>query len=115
MWKFYAKEYLGETNHLRGPKIMISYVDWFLEQEYREQISKKLNLKPSELYIQRVPNYGRGSSFDLRKMNNKAQDMKVLERWKEYKDHKFIKKILKDKEAMELNERIFGNSVKYKL
>lgn len=113
MWKYYAKEFLGETSHLRNPKIPINYVDWFLENQYRNKISNKLNLNPSQVYLNKVPRYGKGSSFDLLRMNDNAQNMKVLERWKEYENHKLIKYILKDKEAMRLNREIFKDKVEY--
>jgi hypothetical protein len=113
MWKDYTREFLGETNYLKEPKIMINYVDWFTDIDYRRSISAQLDLKHSERYLQHVPNYGKGSSFSLRAMNNRAQDMKVLDRWKNYQDHAFIKRLLKDEEVMKLSKEIFGDKVEY--
>lgn len=61
---------------------IISYNDWFSNQDYRRKICKTLNLDFTDDGLQDVLIYGDGSSFDKRSMDGRAQQMKVLERWK---------------------------------
>ena len=108
LWKSYAREYLGETSYLGKDKILINYNVWFLNKDYRNNIERKLELEPSNEKVNEVLTFGEGSSFDGVKFDGKANEMKVLERWKLLADDEFYKFILKDKELVELSNRIFG-------
>lgn len=107
-WKRYAKEYLGYTNYLKHNKVVISYNKWFTDENYKKSLAKKLGLKYKYLEDKYVSKYGPGSSFDRRKFDGQAGKMKVLERWKAFKDFPFYRSIFEDKELIELSEKIFG-------
>ena len=50
-----------------------------------------------------------GSSFDGMNLKDNAQKMKVLHRWKEFKDDsEFVKVLNMDDELIELSRNIFG-------
>lgn len=50
-----------------------------------------------------------GSSFDRLAMQNRANHMKVLERWKAYADDPNYASIFEDQTLVELSSRIFGH------
>ena len=52
-------------------------------------------------------NFGSGSSFDRQTFDEKAQSMKVLERWKQYHDQDELMSYI-DEEAIRLNKELFG-------
>lgn len=104
-WKSHAREYLKDTNYLQE-KTFILYNKWFQNKRYRRKIVKKLGLNFTDLGINYVPNAGSGSSFDSFKMQHNAFKMNTLERWKNYIHDPIFFDII-DKEAVELNRRIF--------
>ena len=69
---------------------------WFSDPEYRRKIENDLDLEKSEQYLEKVSNYGNGSSFDGTTYNGKAQEMDVLNRWKMYENHHIIQKIISE-------------------
>ena len=108
-WISHAKEYLGITSYLDN-KILINYNEWFTEIEYRKNISKQLGLSFKN-NISAVPKFGGGSSFDLKRFNGKGSEMKVLERWKYYRNDRRYLKLLKNKELTDLSNQIFGKII----
>ncbi len=109
LYKSYAKQFIEQpaTNgSLR--RIYLNYNRWFLEPEYRIQIAQNLEFNDSGKPYKRVATMGRGSSFDGLKLDNQAQSMKVLERWKEFQDDIFWQTIFKDADLIELSNKIFG-------
>ena len=53
---------------------------------------------------------GGGSSFDKMRFKRKAQEMKVLERYKYFQGNPEYEKFTKDAELLELSEKMFGVS-----
>lgn len=106
IWKHFAREFLGDTNHTSA--IKVNYNMWFSSKEYRKSISSNFGIF-SDIGLERVLNIGGGSSFDLLKYDGRAQEMKVLRRWtRYYNDREYAKKVLGDSEARGLNQRIFS-------
>jgi len=109
LWKKHAKEAL--LNH---PKftlmklIIINYNKWFVDKEYRKQISDSLNLKFDDLGFETVPKFGGGSSFDRLGFNGKANKMKVLDRWREFIYDDDYWELLSDSELNDLSYKLFG-------
>ncbi|MFH1402429.1 MAG: hypothetical protein ABIG87_02270 [Patescibacteria group bacterium] len=69
----------------------------------------RLNLsKNDDSVLDKVLDCGKGSSFDFLKFDEKGKQMKVLERWKYYKDDKLYKSFFKDSELIRLSDEIFG-------
>jgi len=112
-WCAMAKEYLGITNVIPSPKTIINYDQWFADQKYRKQISKKMGLKFTDRGVNIVMPMGRskkGSSFDKMECNGNAQKMAVLNRWKEYANNEveFTEVLKMDDELRDLAIKIFG-------
>lgn len=108
-WIIYAHEFLGYTNYLQNTKICISYNQWFNDHAYRVMTAKQLGLENSDVSLQHV--VGWPSGFDVKKdFDGRAHEMKVLERWKKFKDNRIYWKFLHRKpEAIELSRKIFGD------
>ena len=90
----------------------INYNAWFLDQNYRRELSRKFNLEFNDRGINIVAKWGPtrwGDSFDGTKYDGKATQMQVLDRWRTYKDDPFYRNLLKDPEVWQLSQRIFGN------
>jgi len=68
-----------------------------------------LGLEFTDKGLEFVPVFGEGSSFDKRKLDGKAQQMNVFERWRSYIDHDQYRSIFKDFEIVDLSEEIFGH------
>jgi len=107
-WKMYAYEFLGKTEYIPD-KILINYNRWFIDQNYRKGLAKKMNIPFSDKGIDIVPTAGQGSSFDRLSYNGRAQEMKVLERWKNISTKPEFKKLFtRQDEILKLSEAIFG-------
>ena len=101
IFKEYADYFLNES-----PYYPILFDAWFSNKEYRVKICEDLGLHFTDIGKQSVSGFGRGSSFDLKEFDGKAEKMDVLNRYKLYKDNEEYKKFMKDEEAVELNNRI---------
>lgn len=104
LWKEYAEEYLGETNFLGADKIVISYNRWVTDVEYRKMLSEKMGLHFSDKGL----NSFWGVPFEGCLDNKNDQKLKVLERWKYYRENDYYNSIFEDKELMRLTNEIFG-------
>lgn len=107
-WKAYAREFLGETSYLPAGTVKISFNSWFRDPAYRADIAETLGLDHSDHGIDEISSDGGGSSFTGKDFDNRAQDMKVLERWRHFADDPgYIAAF--DAETIELSNRIFGD------
>ncbi len=79
LWKSHANEFAGVTNHLEN-KVCICFDAWFSNQDYRKQISQKLNLEFTDAGFSKISNKGGGSSFDKTSFDGNNQMMNVLNR-----------------------------------
>ena len=107
-WKAHAHEYLGYTNSLRN-KVLVNFNSWVSDINHRTSIYDQLNCDTFIPEWKDVSSFGGGSSFDKQKFNGGADSMKVTERWKEFIDNDEFKSYLRDKELIELSEKIFGH------
>jgi hypothetical protein len=106
IWVVQAKEYLCETNYIRN-KVPILYDEWFTSKDYRGEICSILNIAlPDD---DRLPEMGVKSSFDWKPEN--PSTMKVLDRWKVYRDNEIFRSILRDQELQRLYETIFDEKL----
>ncbi len=108
LWKEHAKEFIGETSSLKNSKVCVNYNKWVADKDYRKEIARLLDLEFTDAGFEEVLHIGGGSSFDRIKYNQKASDMKVLERWKHYIDDNDFLDIFKDREIIDLSRKIFG-------
>lgn len=75
MWKSHA-------NHNKN--IIINFNYWFSDINYRKKIADKLDIDFTDAGVNDVKNFGLGSSFDQLNYDGKANQMKILERYKEF-------------------------------
>ena len=108
LWLDYAKEFLGETSYLKNNKLVINYNKWCLEENYRKQISKQLNLEFSDAGFNIVKNIGGGSSFDGTKFSGESEKMDLMNRWKKYVDNNQYLQMF-DQQIIDYSERISGH------
>lgn len=112
VWKMHAREFLGETRLIPGEKIFISYNRWFTDALYRQELAGKLALAGADKGLSEVAKWGPntwGDSFDNMTYDGRAQEMKVLERWKSFIQDDFFLSLVNDPELISLSERIFGH------
>ena len=103
------KEYLNAMTDDKYYTII--YDNWFQFSKYRRKVEKDLFLIESDKWLEKLSNYGGGSSFDGVDFNGKAQQMKVLERWKDYENHTVIQNIKNNTNFLEVFDK---NSNTYK-
>ncbi|HTA81706.1 MAG TPA: hypothetical protein VK783_02150 [Bacteroidia bacterium] len=113
LWKSYAKEFIGITSVIPAKnKVVINYNRWFADAAYRAELAGKLLLMSTDKGLEEVAKWGPntwGDSFDNLKYEGKAHEMDVLNRWKNYADDEVFRSFFKDKELIELSEKIFGH------
>ena len=107
-WKVYAREFLGETSFLPSDTIMVSFNAWFSDADYRRDLAAKLGLDHVDRGRDEVSSDGGGSSFSGQEFQNRAQDMAVLDRWRQFiGDPEYVAAF--DEETVELSRTIFGD------
>jgi hypothetical protein len=107
--KDYLRQALGKEKIVADPMIYINFNKWFVDQNYRAELVELLGCdNKSTAPLLMVPNNGNGSSFNGVKFNGKGDQMKVLERYKEFANNKNYRKLFQDKEIVELTEEFFG-------
>ena len=95
------------VNNLCFKFYFINFNEWFASESYRESICKEHGLLFTDFGINRVMNFGSGSSFDRMKYNGKAQKMNVLSRFEKWKSHSAFRHLVDDEIAFFAKE-IFG-------
>jgi hypothetical protein len=63
LWKDYAKEFLGKTNHIKDNKVVINYNLWYKSKDYRKNLSCLLKIPFSDKGFKKIVSIGGGSSF----------------------------------------------------
>lgn len=110
LWKSYAREYLGVTQHRKQTPVNILYNQWFKSPDYRKHVSQTLGLEFNDASLNTVRHeYGGGSSFDENRFHGRAQKMRVLERWKVFVKDPEYRALVRDPELFELSIEIFGH------
>lgn len=107
-WMEYADEFAGVTN-LLGPKLLVNFNRWFASEEYRRELSATIGLTFNDSGLNRVVGNGAGSSWDGTHFDNRAQDMKVLERWKCLVSNTNFRRIFRGRsDVAERSAQLFG-------
>jgi len=92
-----------------GDLLVIRFDHWFAFPEYRKELAKQLGVPFTDAGLNTVPRFAAGSTFDKRKYDGKAQEMKVLERWKKAQGTEPYEKLMKrDPELDRLSEEYFS-------
>lgn len=106
IYKQHAKEFLGEKNYLKD-KLPVNFNSWASSLQYRENITKQLEIPFSDKGFQKVSKAAGGSSFDGLKYSGKAKRMNLHGRWEEYAaDERYWE--LFDDELVDFALNIFG-------
>jgi hypothetical protein len=98
VWKRLVKQCLNSNKYI----IDINYNEWFCSKRYREDLANRLQINFNDNGLNKVLGYGI-SSFDGYKFDNKAQDMDVLNRWKNYRNNDIFWKEI-DAETIKLSK-----------
>lgn len=106
IWKQHAREAIGEKKFLKKERIIINYNLWVNDRKYRQRIAEALELNFTDNGFSNVSKVAGGSSFDGLGFSNTAENMKVLERWKHYKNDESFQEIF-DEELVNLSNEIF--------
>ena len=78
---------------------MISFNDWFSHRDYRDSLGQQLGIVNTDASISGVTSFGKGSSFDKKSFDGKAQEMKVLQRWDRMAENKTYRDVIKNYDA----------------
>jgi hypothetical protein len=112
LWRHFAREFTKITSFIPKPVIRIAFNYWFSSKSYRESVASQFGLKNNDITMNIMTTVsGKGSHFDtLKDYGNKANTMKVLERWKFYKDNALYWHVIDSlgSEYIELNHKIFN-------
>lgn len=110
LWKAYAREFLNETQLLKGNKICINYSQWHLDKPYRQELAKSMDLVFTDSGRERVRGYGGGSSFDGRNLDGNASQLDILNRWQAFEDVSQFWQLFRDEELLHYAKSIFGTA-----
>lgn len=106
-YKDHCREALGLTNYL-GDVHIVNYNSWFLSQDYREQLGSRLKLPSIHKGLNTVSAWGGGSTWDGMNFQGRAQEMKVMTRWKRMKDNAEYRQLTKDSELQRFGQELFN-------
>jgi len=89
---------------------IINFNKWFSDSTYRIQLAERLQLPIHHRGIEHIAEHGWGSSFEDLQLQNRASQMRVLERWKYYADDEDFKNIFQQyPQLVDINNRYFQN------
>jgi hypothetical protein len=78
-------------------------------KDYRQKIAKQLDMNFTDAGIDNVSGCGGGSSFDGLKLDGKANQMDVNNRWKQFIDREEYRQLFSNKKLLEYSLKIFGH------
>jgi hypothetical protein len=110
-WKTHAKEFLGATSHLAN-KVSVFFGDWFADESYRRELSRRLGLGFTDEGFLSVSEAGGGSSFDGTRFDGRGGSMNVLARQEELSapERRLLDGVLADPELAELGSQAAARS-----
>jgi hypothetical protein len=110
LWKVYAREFLGLTTYL-SDRLAVGYNQWFSDRAYRDAVGQRFGFVNQDLGVSQVARWGPSTSsdsFDALQYDGRAQDMKVLSRWRQFETDPFFRELTRDVELHELSREAFG-------
>lgn len=113
LYRPYMDEFDGKTTFLKDAFgnnfLIVLYNKWFLDAEYRKEISEYFGIPHSDSGLNFMMPYGGGSSFDRMKSSTSAQSMDVLNRWKKLRENEEYMQFFKDNPDIDkFSRRVFG-------
>lgn len=110
LWRRYALEFTGRVSRLPD-RVPVNYDEWFASRAYRRELAGRLEIVYSDATLNDVdPDWGK-SSFNAMQYAGRAQQMRVLDRWREFNGTPQLAeyvRVLRDHEAFPLFEEIYG-------
>lgn len=112
LWKQYARKYLEWESNSAHPndesivQLVVNYNRWTVDKEYRKLLAENVGLKFSDKGREKISINGHGSSFDAQRLDGQASQLKVLERWKSFRNDSFYTSLF-DSEIHNLASQIF--------
>lgn len=111
-WTIYAKEFTGQTSRVPY-RVPACFDRWFVDESYRRELAASLGLDFSDRNLNKLdPRWGR-STYDGLDFQGRAQEMKVLDRWRHLADtprfKDFVRRLKAHAEAWPLFLEIFGD------
>lgn len=111
LWEQYAQFFIDNSSNTNF--ILVKYNDWFLNKEYRSNLSKKLKINNQDVALKKISEYGGGSSYSkfvIRDVDKNS--LKTYERWKNHLDDDVYVSLLKNNvKCLELNEKLFNMKI----
>jgi hypothetical protein len=112
LWKLYAREMLGDTRWL-PEALHVRYNDWFQSRVYRDELAARIGFVNRDVGVHEVARWGPAlakpaASFDGLRYDGNAQEMRVLDRWREFSTDPFFRAQFEDEELIALSARLFG-------
>jgi hypothetical protein len=136
-WKILARKALEAEQSEDSDIVVANYNRWVVDPLYRARLSKLLKGSSDDSSMNRVADFGAGSSFDARRWSAteishnwrklfipkkylnlktyfqrllapKPSEMRVFERWRMLSDNQTFRSIVSDPEVIELSEALFG-------
>jgi hypothetical protein len=98
LWKQHAKEFLRDNPQLPSVTV-VNYNQWVVDEAYRADIVKSLNLDLTD------------NSIDFKAMSGAKSDFadkNYFDRWKLYRNNRDFLRMINDDELRSLSEKIFG-------
>ena len=104
----------GKERNL-GPQqpemLVVRYNRWVTDKAYRRRLAEQLGLEFTDAGRNEVARWGPvtwGDSFDGLEYDGRAQQMKVLTRWRRFADNEFYRSLFRDPELVALSNQVFG-------
>jgi hypothetical protein len=106
LWKNHAYEFTGRTK-IFPDLVTVNYNRWVMDEDYRRDLAERCGRHYSSADWNLVTREGGGSTFDKRRIE-RADRMRLFERWKESRDEPAYRRLFQDRELVDLAHEIFG-------
>ncbi|MGB3790904.1 MAG: hypothetical protein WA949_23055, partial [Phormidesmis sp.] len=104
----YAKEFVGESRHLKRDRICVNYNRWFADVDYRRALTAQLEIPFSDAGLETISAFGGGSSFDGSRTDKQASALDVTNRWRKFADDPAFQQLFESEAVWHYATQIFG-------
>lgn len=109
IWKQHARAFVGGSRHLRRRTVRVGYNTFVRSPRYRMKLARALGLSGRDCGLRTVAQCAGGSSFDGLRLDGRADEMGVTERWRHCIDDPGYRALF-DRETVALAREIFPGS-----
>lgn len=113
MWLEYAREFVGESRHLKRRRLCVNYNRWFGDLDYRRALAAQLEIPFSDAGLETISAFGGGSSFDgvgdRNELAKSASSLDVTNRWRQFADDPTFQRLFEADELWHYSTQIFGD------